>query len=177
MWSCGVRGDPRKIFSLTGLALLSDNLSNEAIWDAAGGYVRDGKNDCLVGVGGNSNSLRGWLSNRADGDWACASSPSTLTKLLRREKSGLLKLLPKIPMPRAKGPGFGRLVVGGLNGDGGTASDCFGPVGNRLMGRLHGVSGMFLLDRSECWGSSAFRFFLEIRPVDMNAAGSGLTSL
>lgn len=95
-------------------------------------------------------------------------------------------------MPRAKGPDFGRVFEGGLNGDGGTASDWrtsfglsngrsgaagFGPVGNKLMGRLQGVSGMFLLDASEFGGSSALRFFLEIRPVDINAAGSGLTSL
>ena len=93
-------------------------------------------------------------------------------------------------MPRAKGPGFGR-VVGGLDGDGGTASDwredvenprdrsggAFCPLGNKLMGRLHGVSGMFLLKPNMFWGSSALRFFLEIKPVDMNAAGRGFTSL
>lgn len=50
----------------------------------------------------------------------------------------------------------------------------FGPAVKRLTGRLHGVSGMFLLNPEF---SSALRFFLEIRPVDMNAAGRGFTSL
>lgn len=144
-------------------------------------------------MGGRSNSFRAWLSNRAEGDWDCVlSSSSKLAKLLRRDRSGLLKLFPKMPMPRAKELCFGRVLEGGLNGDEGTASDwrmsldlSKGPsdgVGldsaeNKLIGRLHGVSGMFLLDPNEFWGSSALRFFLEIRPVDMNAAGRGLTSL
>lgn len=96
-----------------------------------------------------------------------------------------------MPMPRAKGPGLGRADGGGLNGDAGIASDWrtslgrssgrsgsgFGPAGNKLIGRLHGVSGIFLLNPDGLWGSSALRFFLEIRPVDINAAGRGLTSL
>lgn len=51
------------------------------------------------------------------------------------------------------------------------------PVVNKFTGLLHGVSGMFLLDPSMLWGSSTLRFFFDMRPVDMNAAGRGLTSL
>ena len=48
----------------------------------------------------------------------------------------------------------------------------------RLVGRLHGVSGICaLLAARPKWISSGFRLRLEIRPVDMKAAGSGLTSL
>lgn len=85
--------------------------------------MREGRKGCLVGVGGKS-SFRGWLSCREEGDWArIRSSPSILAKLPRREASGRLKLLPKIPMPRAKGLGLGREVVGGLNGEAETVSD------------------------------------------------------
>jgi hypothetical protein len=99
-----------------------------------------------------------------------------------------LKLLPNIPIPRAKGLGLGREVVGGLKGEAeGTSDWCddrdlsnsrsvgFGPAVNRLTGRLQGVSGMLLLKVELV--SSALRFFLEISPVDMKAAGKGLTSL
>jgi hypothetical protein len=90
-----------------------------------------------------------------------------------------------MPIPRAKGPGLGRTVeAGGLKGDWVTASDSwkggamlkdpFNPEANRFTGRLHGVSGMFLLKPD---GSSALRFFFEISPVDINAAGRGLTNL
>jgi hypothetical protein len=68
-----------------------------------------------------------------------------------------------MPMPRAKDADVGR-ALGGLDGEGdGTTSACginrgrshsgigFCPVGNRLMGRLQGVSGMFLLKPSMVW--------------------------
>lgn len=146
---------------------------------------------CLVGVGGKSESVSGWLSF-LDGDSACISSPSTLTKLPRRDGSGRLKELPKMPIPLANGPGFGREANGVVvNGEAGATSDSLsrdwdlskrrsggglGPAVNKFTGRLHGVSGMFLL-KPPPLGSSALRFFFEISPVDMKAAGSGLTSL
>jgi hypothetical protein len=60
--SCGVWGDPRWNLSCRGLELVpraSDNRSREAICEAAGGYVREGKKVCFVGVGGKSDSLSG----------------------------------------------------------------------------------------------------------------------
>lgn len=162
----------------------SDNLSREASCVPASGYVLEGKKACFVGVGGRSESLMYGLSCLAEGDWH-VSSPSTLTKLLRRESSGLFKLLPKMPMPRANGPELGRVVCG-LNGEEGAAkdwrtsfgfSDAFCAVGSMLMDRLHGVSGMCLLNPRLPWASTRLRFFLEISPVDMNAAGRGFTSL
>jgi hypothetical protein len=45
-------------------------------------------------------------------------------------------------------------------------TDCF----------LQGVSGMCALGRP-AFGSSTFRFFFEMRPVDMKAAGNGLAAL
>jgi hypothetical protein len=68
-----------------------------------------------------------------------------------------LKVLPKIPIPLANGPSFGR-ELDGLKGEGGGISTGLlkvdfpsGSSGglwlevNKLIGLLHGVSGMFLL--------------------------------
>ena len=130
----------------------------------------------------------------ADGDLlsACSSS-SRLTALLRRNGSGLLKMLSKMLIPRAIGPGFGRTLVGRFRGDTGISKESLpnlgaslgcvggtfgGPAGKGLTVLLpQGVSGIFLLEPKEPSGSSALRFFLEMSPVDMNADGRGFACL
>ena len=52
----------------------------------------------------------------------------------------------------------------------------WGTAGNTLNCFLHGVSGIWAFGNPP-WGSSLFLFFLEMRPVDMKAAGNGFADL
>jgi hypothetical protein len=52
----------------------------------------------------------------------------------------------------------------------------FETAGNGWTCFLQGVSGMCAFGNPAC-GSSTFRFFFDIRPVDMKAAGSGFADL
>ena len=116
------------------------------------------------------------------------SSPSTLKKLPLRVSCGAPTLDPNMltPLPKDSGETFDMRALKGVLG---LPNSC---VGRATLLRaeggageeaiitcafFEGVSGIFVFPYNEVVGISMLRLRLEIKPVDMNACGSGLAIL
>ena len=146
----------------------------------------------LVGVGGYPSV--DWLSVCTEGDWERGLSSGSIdtneAKLAFRARLCLACLENRLPLFDGHGKGVVRLTPKGASeGDIGVPAAAWmfrmaafaGLVisfggGNIIVCFLQGVSGMCAFG-SPASASLKFRFFLEIKPVDMNAAGRGLTVL
>lgn len=147
---------------------------------------------CFVGVGGYSPV--DWLSVGAEGDGGCTLSSASIetreAKLAFRARVRLALVENRFELLVAQGNCVDLVMPKGTSeGDRGVPTGAwmlrivaftglplsFGG-GNIMVCFLQGVSGICALGRPAS-ASLTFRFFLEIKPVDMNATGLGFTVL